>query len=213
MEQSKECSKCHNIKTIDKFHNLSTGKYGKHSICKECRSCYNKTIVYKRPIKGKLKCVKCNEIKDVSEYYSDKKISTGLQSYCKHCQKEKIYESQSKLNFFIKKQLTELKSKCEKNKVDLELNVDDIISIYNVQEGLCSMSKEMLTYYSGIKLTDNQYESKFNIKIDLIDKTKPYIPNNIQLLGNIVYRMKQNMSNQELLHLCDIIVSKNKKII
>ena len=33
----KQCSYCKILKSLDKFHNLKTGKLGKHSHCKECR--------------------------------------------------------------------------------------------------------------------------------------------------------------------------------
>ena len=38
----KQCSYCKVLKPIDQFHNLKTGKLGKHSHCKECRENYRK---------------------------------------------------------------------------------------------------------------------------------------------------------------------------
>ena len=51
-------------------------------------------------------------LKDISCYYADKSASTGIQSYCIVCLKEKIYESESKLNGYLSKLLRKLKGSC-----------------------------------------------------------------------------------------------------
>ena len=132
-------------------------------------------------------------LKEVSAYYTDRSSSTGLQCYCKTCHKEKIYESQSKLIGFIGKIYKILENKCKKQDIKLELSKDDIVNLYNKQGGKCALSNEMLTYYSGSKLTDNNYETRFNISIDLINPKENYTLNNVQLIGNTIYKMNNKV--------------------
>ena len=49
----KICSKCKVTKPVEDFHKLHKGKMGKHSNCKVCRTNYQKTLIYEKPIKGK----------------------------------------------------------------------------------------------------------------------------------------------------------------
>lgn len=39
----KQCSSCREFKALDAFSVLATGKFGRHSYCKACRSLQNKT--------------------------------------------------------------------------------------------------------------------------------------------------------------------------
>lgn len=196
----KICSKCGIKKTLDKFHKLKTGVLGYHSNCKDCRKDYGKLMNYKKPISGKLKCLKCKEIKDINHFYRNSCLSTGAQSYCIICQKENIYESKNKLELFIKRCISKLK---KHNLINFNLN--DIIEIYNTQDKKCALSGELLTYYIGPKLTDNKYESKYNICIIKKKDELGWDKENIILIGNIVYKMKQNMNINDFLQICKIV--------
>ena len=132
MDTQKVCTKCRKIKDLSEYHNLKTGVMGKHSNCKQCRNEYRKVLSYKKPLVGKLKCTQCNIIKPVNEFYKDRSKSTGLQSYCILCQKEKVYESASKLNTYIKTQLLLIKNESnEKSLPEINLSIDDVIEITN----------------------------------------------------------------------------------
>ena len=201
----KICSSCKNLLSLDKFHNLKTGKFGKHSHCKICRNSYRKKLNYKKPKEGKMKCLKCNELKYVDCFYKDRSSTTGLQTYCKNCQKEKIYESQSKFEKYINLIFNKFKIYCNKNNFTLNLTIEDINEIYLKQNKKCALCNELLTYYIGKKLTENNYESKFNICISKIDNTKFVNKNNIQLIGKVVYKMKNELTNKEFLRLINLI--------
>ena len=54
----------------------------------------------------------------------------------------------------------------------------------------CALCNELLTYYIGKKLTENNYESKFNIYISKIDNSNIIDKHNIQLIGKVIYKMK-----------------------
>jgi hypothetical protein len=208
MDTQKVCTKCKKMKDLAEYHNLKTGVMGKHSNCKQCRNEYRKVLAFKKPISGKLKCEQCNLVKHVREFYKDRSKSTGVQSYCILCQKEKVYESASKLNTYIKTQLLLLKNDYIKNKsIDspINLSTEDIIEVYNNQNKECALTKELLTYYSGKCLTYDKYEKKFNMKIVKKDNLKPFTKDNIILVGNIVYKMIGNNNLNEFKRLCKLI--------
>ena len=230
METKKVCSKCKVMKELSLFHNLKTGVFGKHSNCKDCRNKYRKDLSFKKPLVGKIKCEQCNIIKTVSEFYKDRSKSTGLQSYCICCQKEKVYESTSKLNTYIKTQLSLIKNSMEDTSKDTSkdtsqdtsknilknilkdtskdnptLTLEDILEIYNSQNKECALTNELLTYYSGKCLTKDKYEKKFNIKIQKKENKKPYTKNNVILVGNVIYKMINNMELKEFKRICNLV--------
>ena len=201
MIEEKICTKCKILKSLEDFHNLKNGVYGKHSNCKDCRKNYRKELFFKKPINGKIKCEKCNIIKNVSEFYKDRSKSTGLQSYCICCLKEKVYESSSKLETYLRYYLSFLK----KQNKEFDINLADILEIYNIQEKKCALTKELLTYYNGKCLTLNKYEKKFNIKIQKKDNSQGFSKDNIILIGNSISKMIGNMELKEFKRICKLV--------
>ena len=206
MQYQKVCTKCKIMKSLDEFNNLKSGVYGKHSNCKDCRKNYRKELSYKKPINGKIKCEKCNIIKSVTEFYKDRSKSSGLQCYCILCQKEKVYESSSKLESYLNYYLCVLKKNINnEEKEKFNLNIDNLINIYNKQEKKCALTKELLTYYNGKCLTNDKYEKKFNIKIQKITNINGYNKDNIILIGNSISKMIGNMELKEFKRICKLI--------
>ena len=202
---SKQCSICRTDKSLDNFHKLKSGKYGRHSNCKECRSSYRRKLQYVKPIKGKLKCAKCNILKDISCYYRDKSASTGLQSYCIVCHKEKIYESESKLDGYLSKLLRKLKNK--HNDIDKVLiQKNDLLDILKKQNYKCALTNELLTYYTGKNITQENYETRFNISVIRLDNTLEYTKENIILVGKSVAQMTGDLPLTEFKRICGLIV-------
>ena len=211
MDTKKVCTKCHVMKELSEYHNLKTGVMGKHSNCKQCRNEYRKVLSFKKPLVGKLKCTQCNIIKPVNEFYKDRSKSTGLQSYCILCQKEKVYESASKLSTYIKTQISLLKNDSSNDinadSNDNNLSIEDVIEIYNNQNKECALTKELLTYYSGKCLTKDKYEKKFNMKLIKKENDKPFNKENTLLVGNVIYKMIGNNSLEEFKRLCGLVSS------
>ena len=160
ISDTKICSCCHIRKSLNKYHKLKRGKLGRHSHCKECRSSNRKKLNYERS-DGYVKCLKCNEIKDQSKFYKNKSSSLGVQAYCIECHKEKIYESQSKLNGFITKIYNSLVNKCAKKDITCDITKEYLMELYFEQKGTCALTNELMTYYIGKTLTESKYESKY----------------------------------------------------
>lgn len=89
----KECSKCGEIKDVNRFSQNNGFKDGLNITCKDCINKKNKERYRKKhPLIEKHKskegfkfCVKCQTEKSKDQFYGDKKCSDGLYSYCKEC--------------------------------------------------------------------------------------------------------------------------------
>ena len=207
----KQCSNCRISKSLDKFHKLKKGKLGRHSHCKECRSKHRKLLNYDRPTGHVIRCLKCNEIKSQTMFYKNKSSSLGVQPYCIKCHKEKVYESQSKLNGYIAKIYNKMLKYCNKKDIECNVTKDDIVKIYFKQDSQCALTNELMTYYIGPTLTTSRYESKYNIAIDRIDVDKGFEVDNIQLIGHMIHQMKSKtaMNNERFIKLCELISKNN----
>ena len=166
---------------------------GKHSQCKTCRSILIKKLKYKRVNYGEIECTICHKTKDVLEFYRDSKLSLGIQSCCKQCQREKIYESQSKLENYIDSRLSKIRKYSKVNNIKYELTREDIIQLFKSQNGKCFYTDELLTYYSGIKLTNDRYETRYNMVISRIFPDRDFTKDNIELIGKIISNMKSSV--------------------
>ena len=87
--ESKACSKCSIIKSLDMFHTKKTAYDGRRSKCKQCHAIMIRSRNNPRQSYGNIHCGRCRELKDVSEFGCDKARGNGLQSWCKICRKIK----------------------------------------------------------------------------------------------------------------------------
>ena len=100
----------------------------------------------------------------------------------------------------------DIKHNLKKRAKDLEfsITVNDIRDLYKHQEGKCKLSGIKMTYI-GYQGNNAHVINKWNISVDRIDSSKGYIKNNIQLLCGIVNKMKTDLTDNELLLLCNDI--------
>ena len=97
----KTCSKCNrHLSTLD-YHKLKRGTFGRHSVCKKCRSNLrnrkNNDVIVSKKV-----CSNCEIELSQDKFYKNKNSNDGLQSYCKDCHKYKISISNSELDRFSK---------------------------------------------------------------------------------------------------------------
>ena len=203
----KTCTTCNIEKDIAEFHKNKTGKYGVKSICKPCNIARSKahqsTLNNKRSTEPK-KCSKCHEIKD-AEHFSSKKVnSDGLFSQCRACEniRTKALRDKWTLEQFLRNTINvsrrgaKRRTKGQRD-VPFDLDLDDLMNLWNEQRGLCNMSGVQLTHTSsGI----------YNGSIDRIDSSKGYTIDNIQLLSVIAQTIKWDNDMDTFKHLIKNIV-------
>ena len=94
-------------------------------------------------------------------------------------------------------------AKCRK-KHEFNITFDDILEIYNKQNGLCVYTKETLTYVLG------EGNVNTNMSLDRIDSNKGYTKDNIQLTLRIINTMKTNLKETDFLNFCKLVTINNK---
>lgn len=84
-----------------------------------------------------------------------------------------------------------------------ELSVQEILNLYEDQQGLCALTKVPMTSISG------SGKHKTNISIDRIECGGPYIPSNIRLVCTHANTIRNNLTDEEMLWWCKQIVQNN----
>lgn len=204
----KQCNKCKKEKDVDKFGDLKSAKDGKNPTCKECRNLYAKNKNFKKPEKEiMVVCTGCHQEKSSLEYYGSHSNTNGLQSRCIECQRKQQHDYKSTFNGFMNKLMLSVdsnakkRSKKEEREIRVEITKQDVIDLYYEQNGKCNLTDIDLTYSAD--------ETDFNISVDRVDSDGHYTPDNIQLVCNIVNKMKWDLNQDDFLFFCRKIVEYN----
>ena len=202
----KTCTKCNIHLSLDKFHLLKKGKYGRHPQCKSCRKNNKNEIINFKKI-TEITCSCCGITKSINYFYKNKSNINGYQIYCKTCNKIKIAQSMSKLDNYIKIVLKKFKSKNKDKK--LNININDIKSLFREQEGNCAISNHEMTHNVDIKQrTDNIWNLSIMCKKNCL---KEINKNDIYLVCNLIYSTKKlyNLNENEIKNIYNNINNNN----
>lgn len=93
---------------------------------------------------------------------------------------------------------------CKKKKERRDLNVDDLMAIYNKQEGKCAISGRDMTYITG------EGRVPTNMSLDRKIPSKGYILDNIQLVCIQANKMKMELNHSDLILWCRDILNTHK---
>lgn len=89
-----------------------------------------------------------------------------------------------------------------RKKREFDLTYEYLYSIWDQQNGLCALTSRPLL------LEATHYESG---SLDRIDSTIGYVEGNVRFVSSIINRMKQELSDQDFLHLCELITNNRMK--
>jgi len=123
---------------------------------------------------------------------------------------------------YFKRLISNLKNNAKKSNREICVNITekDLNDIYLRQNGKCALTKKDLTFnytnkvskYKGVL---NKVSSKeindFNISISRIDNNKPYEYKNTQLIACRISLMKNKLSNNNFIKLCNYVVTNSKQ--
>lgn len=191
------------------FKRLKTpqGEIGYHRMCKGCEA---EKKVAKEWQEGKLLCHCCGEYKNIEEFSPNgmaNPIRNNRRSICRECttkrQKEHNRELQNdiKLNKCLRWRWLSARDRSRRNKnIAFSITLEDVVALWNKQNGKCALSGIEMTYELQKGRTPT------NVSIDKIDRTKGYIPENIQLVCMACNQMKSDMSEEELYSFCKNII-------
>lgn len=196
----KSCKNCLKDKDLNDFHKNKNIIDGHHTICKECRRNIRKLNNYERSVNEKV-CPKCNLLLNHQYYYSDKSSKDGLQTYCKKCQiiNTQNYYQNGGRDVFFKRLFKDLCKNAVSRNIDILIDIDDIINLYN-QNNKCSISGiEMTTLFIP---NEGKWKRIHNVSVDRIDSKLGYTKDNIQLVCSIVNTMKWDLNQEDFLIMC-----------
>jgi len=111
-------------------------------------------------------------------------------------------------NIMFGRAVKNAKLRALKKNIEFELTKEYVINLFESQGGLC--------YYSGIKMNivksdpDNMIDP-FKMTIDCINPDKGYVEGNIVWCTYCINAMKQKMSKERLVSVCESVVNHSKK--
>jgi hypothetical protein len=79
-----------------------------------------------------------------------------------------------------------------------------LLHIYEQQQGLCALSGVKMTYIAGNGRVPT------NISLDRINSSVGYLRGNVQFVCDVVNRMKQDLTQIDLVMWCERIMAKIK---
>lgn len=95
-----------------------------------------------------------------------------------------------------------LSNAMKRNKTGSNLTLDEILDVWNSQEGKCALT--------GLKLETCQWGT-LKASIDRIDSKKGYTKENIQIICATLNLMKGVLTNNEFLSWCRLVAKKNPR--
>lgn len=211
------CHKCGEDRPMDQYYRHSVRSDGAvryRQYCKRCRVTGGRKH-WSRPVyealiaAGEQHCKFCGKIKPLDNFYPNGCFADGVKKYrtrCKSCVLEKlrieqpvIYKSKAeKRSASPAAFLSGIYNHAAKRKQDLGFDIDIgyLMAVFQQQSGRCALSGVEMTYAAGAGRVST------NISIDRIDSSKGYLRGNVQLVCDIVNRMKSDMSETELVSWC-----------
>lgn len=164
-----------------------------HTICRECEDRIEKETEWHN---GKLLCHVCRQYLPVENFnmaggnkYS---IRNGRDKRCYKCKRKQNlkarqnYSDEVRLRKTLQERWLSARERANQKGIPFTITKDDLLNIWNKQQGLCKISKIPMTCEmdSGRVYT--------NISVDQIKPGKGYTLDNIQLVCSAVNQLKSN---------------------
>ena len=93
---------------------------------------------------------------------------------------------------------TQLKSQRLKQGVQYDLTTEDVVDLWETQNGKCAISGVLMTHQRDGTYGDRK-KKEFNASIDRINPNGPYVRQNVQLVANRINTMKHTLSQDMFL--------------
>jgi hypothetical protein len=142
-------------------------------------------------------CSSCKEIYETINFFKHSQTSDGFHSWCKKCCKRGNAYSRLKINSTIEGRakifLQNAKKSSLKRQNEFELEIADIVEMWNLQLQTCA--------YSG-KIMSLEHGKENTVSIERIDSKIGYTKNNTILVCNSINRMKSNFNFEEFFEMC-----------
>jgi len=142
-------------------------------------------------------CFKCKETKSLALFFRHHQTSDGFHSWCKECCTDGNKRSRKKLNSTIEGRarvfLRNARKSAEKRQQVFALTIDNVVSCWKEQDGVCVYSGRKMTLDAGHLNT---------VSIERINSNEGYTPENTVLVCQAINRMKSNFEFDDFYNLC-----------
>ena len=135
------------------------------------------------------------------------KKKSFTRTYCRECHQVKNNKSKSSNpHSYLANSCAQLKYARQKEGIEWFLTSDDLVELWEEQEGKCALTGQIMTWYKGEGPQD------MNVSIDRIYPDKPYYKSNVQLVCYRMNIMKHTLNDSELYCWCkNLVVSMESK--
>lgn len=211
---SKTCKFCKEELHIDNFWKNPSIKDGYFNKCKSCATKIKDINAIKKQkyLSDNLwVCSTCNNtlLLTKENFYKRGDSKTGFQHRCKKClQKDpNRYDRLIKrddIDYYLKDRFFGAKNRAKFKNIPFNLTLEYLKELWKSQKGECAISK--------IKMDHTILKGKLdtNASLDKIIPSLGYIQGNVQFVCNRINMMKSDMSIQNLIHFCKLIINNNE---
>ena len=201
-----------NINYFKKYSHKTAEGLNFHTTCRDCELKQKYDEEWKD---GKLKCHICNQYFDPNIFHiaggSKYSIRDNRDTRCPNCkiQQNKLarsnYTNDTKLNKVLQARWFGAKDRASSKNIPFTITKEDLLSIWEKQQGLCAISKIPMTY----ELDSGRVFS--NVSIDQKIPGKGYTIDNVQLVCMAVNQLKSDFEMDTILDICKQIVNNYQK--
>lgn len=222
----KTCRKCSLDLPLIAFSRNKSFPDGLSTWCKKCRSQHRRdeyaahhpgrVRAASEPIqvrKNKL-CIDCLQELPVSHFHRKRSAADGYTSYCKNCGNARSIkwqrENKDKITFkrweYRKASPrwtlnTNLRDALARRPTDNPANIDDLMVMWNRQDGKCALSGVQMTWAQGKVLGTS-------ITLDRINHEGGYSADNLRLVCHAVNAFRGRMTDAEMIALARLLIAK-----
>lgn len=201
-----------NINYFKKYSHKTAEGLNFHTTCRDCELKQKYDEEWKD---DKLKCHICNQYFDPNIFHtaggSKYSIRDNRDTRCPNCkiQQNKLtrsnYTNDTKLNKVLQARWFSAKDRASSKNIPFTITKEDLLSIWEKQQGLCAISKIPMTY----ELDSGRVFS--NVSIDQKIPGKGYTIDNVQLVCMAVNQLKSDFEMDTILYICKQIVNNYQK--
>ena len=146
---------------------------------------------------GSRLCTSCNKIKVLSQFEHFK--GGRVRGVCRHCiTLQRSKKASATPEGYIRVLNTQLKSQRIKQGIQYDLTNEEVVDLWEAQNGKCALSGVLMTHQRDGTYGDKK-PKEFNASIDRINPQGPYIRENVQLVTVRVNTMKHTLGEEMFL--------------
>lgn len=147
-------------------------------------------------------CIVCGEEKTTAKFY--KRPDGSVENTCRRCRRRAEYKQQNNSPIdYLRNILAKAKYGAKKRDLEWDLNIDQVMQIWDEQNGRCALSGVLMQ-----AAKDGKGRKDLNVSLDRIDQDKGYLfaPRNVQLVCLRVNLIKHDMEERDLFWWCQNIL-------